>query len=117
VDALNHLALEGRPAREGGRYPDRPDIGENAHSFSQSQQPGLAAHLTAQVVPFGSADSPQENRLGRRAGGQRLGRERSPFGVDGSASHTALVQVNLDTGGGAGPLQYGGGLARDLRAD
>jgi hypothetical protein len=94
VDALDHLALEGRGAEQRGQGLDGPQVGERPQMLSQLQQPGFGAH--GGVVEVRVADRAEQDRVRGEGGLERLLRDGFALFADGRATDPAFPVAYLD---------------------
>src|ERR1700723_2726592 len=66
-----------------------------AQRRTQAQQASFRALIERQTIPLRPADRAQQNRVGRTAAGQRLGRQRRAKALDGGSAKSEFAKLKF----------------------
>src|SRR5580658_4732566 len=95
ITIVNALAPQRGNRAQRRTQPDWPQINVQAQRLAQAQQASFRPLVERQAIPLWTADRAEQNRVGRAAAGQCLGRQRRAEALDGSPAKSKFAKFEF----------------------
>ena len=108
VDVLDALGAQCGDGDHRRIDANRPQVGEEAEAFAQPEQRRTRPDgaVRRRIVPFGSPDRAEQDRVRRLAESQRLWPQRDAIGIDGGTAHKVGHIVEAEPHPTGGRVQH-----------
>ncbi len=117
IDAFEQIGAQRRVLRQRRIGFDRAQVGEQLKVLADFEQSLLRANCRRRVIPLGTADRAQQNRVGLLGGAQRLIGQRRAGLVDGDSADQRVFEAEFVPVLRGDFLQHGNRRRRHLNAD